>query len=46
MRMLILLAVVWGEDKVPGETWLKEKIGHIYKHREKHELGRRQIGAE
>jgi hypothetical protein len=28
--MEILLSVVWGEDGVPGETWLKGWIGIIY----------------
>lgn len=42
-RMARLLAVVWGEDNVPGETWLKEKIGQIFKHREKYEDGRQLL---
>ena len=42
-RMTQLLGVIWGEDKVPGETWLKEKIGRIYKLHKMYETGRQQI---
>lgn len=42
-RMERLLAIIWGEDRVPGETWLKKNISQIYKHRDEYELGRRQV---
>ena len=42
-QMEELLAVVWGEDKVPGSTWLKEMISPIYKCRKKYESARQQI---
>lgn len=45
-RMSELCAVVWGEDRTPGETWLKEKVGYIYKRRERYEFGRQQIEGE
>ena len=45
-RMAQLCAVVWGENKVPGEMWLKEKIGYLYKQRENYELGRQEIDGE
>ncbi len=45
-RMAQLLGVIWGEDKVPGETWLKAKIGLIYKLRKEYEAGRQQIENE
>ncbi len=41
-QMAQLLGVIWGEDMVPGETWLKEKVGRIYKLKEKYEAGRQQ----
>ena len=41
-RMAQLLGVIWGEDRVPGDTWLKEKVGRIYKLQEKYEAGRQQ----
>ena len=39
-KMSELLAVVWGEDKTPGESWLKEKVRTIYDQRERYEKGR------
>ncbi len=39
-KMAELLAIVWGEDRVPGETWLKEQVSYIYGLKAKHELGR------
>ncbi len=45
-RMARLVAVVWGEDRVPGDTWLKEKISHIYKLRKEHEVGRQRLEDE
>ncbi len=45
-QMAQLLGVIWGEDRVPGDTWLKEKVGRIYKLQEKYEAGRQQIEKE
>ena len=42
-QMAQLLGVIWGEDMVPGDTWLKEKVSLIYKLKEKYEAGRQQI---
>ena len=42
-QMALLLGVIWGEDMVPGDTWLKEKVSLIYKLKEKYEAGRQQI---
>lgn len=35
-RMAAVMDIVWGEDKSPGETWMKEKVGAIYELREKY----------
>ena len=39
-KMALLLAIVWGEDRVPGETWLKAQVSYIYSLKAKHEHGR------
>ena len=42
-RMAEICAVVWGEDKTPGDTWLKSKIKYLYDLKEKYERGRRLL---
>src|SRR3954454_16305545 len=38
-RLDELLSVIWGEEKTPGLTWLKKKVGEIYKARKTYQRG-------
>jgi hypothetical protein len=42
-RMAELLAVAWGEDGVPGETWLKARASELFRLRETYEAARQRI---
>jgi hypothetical protein len=44
-RIQEMLAVAWGEDKVPGETWLKEQISALYHCRAAYDEARRRLIA-
>ena len=42
-RMAELLAVAWGEDRVPGETWLKARVSELFRLRRSYETARQQV---
>jgi hypothetical protein len=42
-RMADLCSVIWGVDRTPGETWLKEQVKYLYDHQDKYEKGRQEI---
>jgi hypothetical protein len=41
-----LLSVVWGENRTPSETWLKEKVRPIYDQRARYEEGRQLLAGK
>ena len=45
-RMAQLLAIMWGEKRVPGDTWLKEKISRIYDLRKEYDDRRQKLESE
>lgn len=45
-RMQELLSVIWGEQNVPNDTWMKERLKRLYSVREKYERGRQQMPGE
>lgn len=41
--MAIVLALVWGEDNVPADTWLKAHVAALYATRARHKQARQKM---